>query len=212
MAFSPLTAVNIIMTYGVTTLQKLGTSVDAFTSSIVLGVALIFGSLTSTYLADTLGRRKLNLISLFGAAAGLSGTALYHYLNLNGYNLTSFAWIPIVCLCFVLYISTAGIMTLAAVCSVENLPPKVCAFILTVFWFDFMSENEYFHQIFAGSHCWNGCEWCLWRNNSFYIVEVISNSLEITGPARMPHDLCIFLLHRFYFRIFRIGRNDWPIT
>lgn len=125
LAFMPFTAINILQSYAVNTFQRVGTSIDSYTSTIALAVALICGSLTSTYLADILGRRTLNLVSLFGAASGLFGTALYHYLSLNDYDLTSYAWIPVVCLCFVIFISSAGINSLAAVCCVENLPTNV---------------------------------------------------------------------------------------
>lgn len=93
--------------------------------SIMLAVALILGSLFTTYLADTLGRKFLNLISLMGSAVGLFATALYHYLNINGYDLTGFAWVPVVSLSLVVFISSVGIMPLAFLCSVEYLPPKV---------------------------------------------------------------------------------------
>lgn len=127
----PFTAMNIFTSYAVTTLQTLGISIDPYTSSIVLALALILGSLTSTYLADILGRRTLNLISFFGAAAGLAGTAIYHYLNQNGLHLSSVTWIPVGCLFFVVFISAAGITSLVAVCCVEQLPSNVYANILT---------------------------------------------------------------------------------
>lgn len=125
LAFMPFTALNILQSYAVITFQRAGTSIDSYTSTIALAVSLICGSLISTYLADILGRRTLNLVSLFGAASGLFGTALYHYLSIHDYDLTSYGWIPVVCLCFVIFISSAGINSLAAVCCVENLPANV---------------------------------------------------------------------------------------
>lgn len=124
--FVPLTAMNIITSYAVTTFQMIGISIDPYTSSTLLAVALIFGSMISTYLADTLGRRILNLISFFGAAAGFAGTATYHYLNQHVYDLSSVAWIPVVCLFFVVFISAAGITSLISICCVEHLQPNVC--------------------------------------------------------------------------------------
>lgn len=123
---STLTATFIITTYSVTIFQTLRTSIDPYVSSITLAVALIWGAIISTYLADKLGRKKLNLISLSGTAFGLLIAALYHYLNINGIDLTSFAWIAVFSLCLSIIISAAGIVPLAMVCSVENLPSKVC--------------------------------------------------------------------------------------
>lgn len=149
--FSQLTASFTIVNYAVTTFAKAGTSVDPYVSSIVLAVALIIGSLTTTYLADKLGRRKLILISLMGSAFGLLSTALYHYLNSIGFDLTAHAWIPIVSLSSVIFISSAGINPLSIVCSVENLPTKVCQslepnFTLVTNWKRFFLNGRFEHM------------------------------------------------------------------
>lgn len=98
---------------------------DAYHSTILLGIALIFGSLTSTYLADKFKRRTLNLISLFGAAIGHIVTALFYYLSINGYDLSAYSYVPVMSLSFIIFIAAIGIMPLAFVCSVEILPPKI---------------------------------------------------------------------------------------
>lgn len=115
-----------IVNYAVITLAKAETSMDPYISSILLAVALILGSLTTTYLADRLGRKKLCLTSLLGSACGLLAAALYRYLSLDGYDLAAFSWVPVVSLSLVVYISSAGILPLALVCSIECLPTKVC--------------------------------------------------------------------------------------
>lgn len=123
-----LTANFTIVTYAVTILRKSGTTFDAYVSSIVLAVMLMLGSSATTYLADILGRKRFNFISLLGSAIGQLVTSLYHYLYLNGFDLSAFAWIPVVSLSFVIFISAAGILPLQIICSVEYLPPKVCGF------------------------------------------------------------------------------------
>lgn len=124
-AFAQFSANLAIINYAVMTFARVGTQLDPYTSSIMLAVALICGSLTTTYLADKIGRKKLNLISLMGSAFGLQTTALYYYLNLIGYNLSAYAFIPVVCLSFVIFISSVGIVPLSLICSVEYLPSKV---------------------------------------------------------------------------------------
>lgn len=114
-----------IIVYAVTTFAKVGTSIDPYLSSIMLGIAQIAGSLSTTYFADKLGRIKLNLISLMGSACGLFSTALYRYLYLIDIDLSSFAWVPILSLSLVVFISAAGITPMSYVCSVENLPTEV---------------------------------------------------------------------------------------
>lgn len=105
--------------------EKVGKSLDPHISSIILAVALIFGSLATTYLADILGRRVLNILSLMGSAFGLLSMSIYHYLYVKDFDLSGFSWVPVISLSFVIFISSAGIVSLAFVCSVENLPTKV---------------------------------------------------------------------------------------
>lgn len=51
--------------------------------------------------------------------------SIYHYFNINGFDLSHFAWVPVMGLSFVIFISSVGVMPLAFICSVEYLPPKV---------------------------------------------------------------------------------------
>lgn len=123
--FAQFTANVAIASYSVTIFQQAGTSYNPYLSAIVLGVILILGSFFGTYFADTLGRRILNFISLAGSAIGLFAISLYQYLKLSGYELAAFEWVPLFSMSFVVFISSAGIMKLSTICSVENLPPKV---------------------------------------------------------------------------------------
>lgn len=123
--FVQLTANYAIVNYAVITFAKAKTNFSAHTSSIILAVSLTVGSVTTTYLADKFGRKALNFVSLLGSAIGLMVVSGYHYSNLNGYDVSSFTWIPTAFLSFVIFISSAGIIPLSLVCSVENLPPKV---------------------------------------------------------------------------------------
>ncbi|XP_055299425.1 facilitated trehalose transporter Tret1-like [Sitodiplosis mosellana] len=124
-----------IISYAVMVFQKTGTSLDPYASSIMMAIALIIGSLTTTYFADRLGRKVLIIVSLLGSAFALLATSMYHYLYLNGYELSSFAWVPLVSLSFDVFISSAGITPLMMVCSVENLPPKIRTFGMSIISF-----------------------------------------------------------------------------
>lgn len=115
----------LLISYAVMIFDRAGASIDSHISSVILALALIFGSLLTTYLADSLGRKILNMASLMGSAIGLFAMSLYYYLYLNGYNLSTFDWVPVVSLSFVIFISSAGIIPLTFICSVEYLPPKV---------------------------------------------------------------------------------------
>lgn len=123
--FAELTGFYAITSYAVTTFQKAGTTIDPYKSSITLAVALIFGSLATASLADKLGRKALILTSLLGAALGLFTVAGYHYATLCGYDLSSFAWVPMVSLSTVIFLASAGIIPLCYICCVETIPTKV---------------------------------------------------------------------------------------
>lgn len=123
--FLQFTASTAISSYAVIIFKKLGTSINPHMSSILLAVSLTLGSLATT-VADKLGRKKLNLISLLASASGLLITATYHYLNVNGFNMSaSFGWIPAISLSLVIFASSAGIIPLSLICGLEILPAKV---------------------------------------------------------------------------------------
>lgn len=114
-----------IVCYSVMIYKKVESSIDPYTSSIITAVSLLCGSLASAYLADLCGRKLLNIISFLGSAAGLFTVALYQYLQLNGYDLSSYQWIPVVCLSLCIFISSAGITPLSILCCLEYTPPNV---------------------------------------------------------------------------------------
>lgn len=109
--------------------QTDSTLFSPYVATILMAVALTFGSLLTTFLADILGRRVLIIISLAGSVFGLLAMALHYYLYLIGCDLSSFKWVPVLSLSFVIFIAAAGITPLATICSVENLPPKVRSLI-----------------------------------------------------------------------------------
>lgn len=95
-------------------------------STIVISIALCSGSMLSAYLADHFRHKVLMLVSLIGCVFGLLSIAFYHYLYLHGYQgLSSFRWVPVASMSFVIFVEAAGIMPISIVCCVENLPSKV---------------------------------------------------------------------------------------
>lgn len=123
--FSQCTASLPFVNYAVMIFERTGTSLNPYFSSIMLATALLLGSLLSTYVADVLGRKLTNFISLAGAALGLFAMSAYLHFNMHGYDLSAYTWIPVACLSFVIFISSAGITPLSVVVSVECIPLKV---------------------------------------------------------------------------------------
>lgn len=98
-------------------------SVDA--SIIVLATINIFGGLISTQMGDAFGRKTTMISTCAGAAFGLFIFSAYLYLHHYQYDVSSYIWLPVVCLSSVMFISSLGILALANTCVVENFPPKV---------------------------------------------------------------------------------------
>lgn len=120
------------VTYTVYIFEKAGvTRIDPYIASISVGVVQILGCLLTTQLSDRWGRKFLTLASLIAAAFGLLAFAIYSYLQHIGHDLSSLDWIPVFCLCFVVFVSSAGIIPLYIICTVENLPSKVSSKIIT---------------------------------------------------------------------------------
>lgn len=121
-----LSAAVVITTYAAVIFTQIGVQhLDPYISSIVIAVVQIMGTLCSTHLADSMGRKILLIISLLGSAFGLFSFSMYSYLKHNGTNLSAYEWMPVTSLSFVIFIASAGIFPLIFVCTVENLPQKV---------------------------------------------------------------------------------------
>lgn len=123
--FGQMTGCFTIITYAVYILERTGTTIDPYKSSIALAAMLIIGNMCTTQAADKLGRKTFLIGSLLGCAIGLTTLSVFLYMNSNGYELSNISWLPILCLAFVVFIASAGVIPISHVCRVENLPTKV---------------------------------------------------------------------------------------
>lgn len=125
-AITHFTAYYTLVNYATLIFSRTDTALfNPYVSTVIMAVAITFGSMLSTYLADLFGRKVLIIISMIACVAGLLSFALYHRLYLSHYDLSSFRWVPVSSLSFVIFVEAAGIMPISIVCSVENLPTKV---------------------------------------------------------------------------------------
>lgn len=121
-----LSGIFVFVTYAGLVFKMADTpNIDPYYSSIAIAVMQIVGNLCTGQLSDTLGRKILLYISFLGSACGLLSFALYSYLHQNGYALSNFQWVPVISLSLVIFTASAGIVPLASVLIVENLPSKV---------------------------------------------------------------------------------------
>lgn len=121
-----LTGYLVFQTYAVVIFQEAGAiHIDPYVSSIALAVLQLIGNLCTTSLSDSLGRKKLLIISLSGSALGLFTFALYTYLRKTGCDVIAFEWVPVVSLSFVVFVASAGVVPLMFLSMVEHIPAKV---------------------------------------------------------------------------------------
>lgn len=124
--FSAFTGLSVFITYAVSIFQSANTNLDAYVCSIVIGIMQILGCLCSTQLSDTLGRKIMLITSFLGTFIGTTVLIIFLYVPKLGYDVSAYTWIPVTSLSFVIFILSAGINPLLGVCTVENLPTKVC--------------------------------------------------------------------------------------
>lgn len=114
-----------LIVYSVGIFQQANTSFDPYVSSIILGALQVSGTLSSTSLVETLGRKLLLIISMVGCTIGLSAMGTYMYFTSFSYDLAFINWVPVVSLGFVVFMSSVGIIPLTYLCIVESLPTEV---------------------------------------------------------------------------------------
>lgn len=130
--FTQFTASFPIVSYAFMIFEKAGTSLTPFISTLISTVSFLIGSLHTAFLIEKLGRKLLTIVSLAGAALGLFAMSSYLYLKVIGYNLSAFAWLPIILLSAVICLSSAGITPVSIICSVEYLPSKVYLMLVKI--------------------------------------------------------------------------------
>lgn len=123
--FPQTTGVFVITNYASSIFRNSGSALSVEVSTILLAIAQIFGGLVSTQLGDAFGRKATMLLSMLGSSVGLFIFAAYSYMQQNGFDVSNYLWLPVICLSFVMFISSAGIVALCNTCVVENFPPKV---------------------------------------------------------------------------------------
>jgi Sugar (and other) transporter len=125
MFFSVTTGVFVISNYTASIFKDAGSSVNPEMSAIIVGFILLLGSYIATMLIDRMGRKVLLITSGVGSSASLSVLATYFYLQHHGFDITRFAWLPLVSLSSLMFLGSVGLLTLPFVLLTEVLAQKV---------------------------------------------------------------------------------------
>lgn len=123
--FFPMTGCLTFPNYASLIFEKSGTVLGVDVSSNILAFVQIVGSLVSTKMGDTFERKTSLSISMIGGSISLSTFGVYMYLRQNGFDVSSFVWLPVVCLSTLIFVSSIGVVALSTTCAIENYPQKV---------------------------------------------------------------------------------------
>ncbi|XP_004530296.1 facilitated trehalose transporter Tret1 [Ceratitis capitata] len=114
-----------MLNYAGNIFQESGSSLSPTISTIIVGVIQLVGSYFSTLLVERAGRKLLLLISTLGIALGHIIFGTYTYLDVLGYDVNAFSWVPVVSFSFTIFIASWGLMGLPYLVIAEIIPPKL---------------------------------------------------------------------------------------
>lgn len=96
-----------------------------------MAVAQLIATFVAYILIDRKGRKFLMVVSMLGCTLGHGVMIAYLYLHNNGVDTSMFHWTPIICMSFVVFTSSIGIIPLLFICMAEIFPPKTRSIGLT---------------------------------------------------------------------------------
>lgn len=122
---SNLSGCMVVVTYAGWIFKQVGAAHNPNTSAIAIAVTQIIAIFCTSQLCDSLGRKALLKFSFLGCASGLLSFAMYSYLKHQGFDLSSFEFVPVASLSIVILTAASGIVPLMPICTIENLPSEV---------------------------------------------------------------------------------------
>jgi len=107
-------------------------------AAIVVGSIQLVGTYTSTVLVDRLGRKILLLVSAVGIGFGQIAMGTYSYLQVSGYEVSAFSWVPISGFSFMMLLAAVGLLSLPFLVVSEIMPQKIRStaimILMSVLW------------------------------------------------------------------------------
>lgn len=116
-----------ILNYAATIFRDSGSDLNSNVSAIFTATVQFIGCIILSCLVDKLGRKILLIISTTGMGIGYTCLGIYSYMNLHGYDTSSFSYVPIISLSFTIFIGCIGVCTIPFIMLSEVLPHKIRA-------------------------------------------------------------------------------------
>ncbi|XP_076756305.1 facilitated trehalose transporter Tret1-2 homolog [Xylocopa sonorina] len=121
--FQQFSGIYITLFYAVTWFQEVGSGVNEYIASILVGITRFFCSMVNTWLLRRYKRRALCIISALGMALCMSVSGYYTYLIKNGDR--SGYWVPVLCLLLYVCTSMVGMLTIPWTMTAELFPTEI---------------------------------------------------------------------------------------
>lgn len=169
----------LLLNYTSSIFKEAGSNLSPNDATIVVGILQFLGACISTILVDRAGRKLLlSLSSLFtGLCLILMG--VFSMTKSMGYDVSTLAWIPIVCLSGAVFNACWGIISLPFLIVSEILSSKIVgiimSFYLSILWIIAFILLKYFNLLIdiLGLH---GCMWIfgiLCVSQSIFVILVM---------------------------------------
>ncbi|XP_046678872.1 facilitated trehalose transporter Tret1-like isoform X2 [Homalodisca vitripennis] len=114
-----------LQTFAVSIFAELGTPVDKFIATMLLGLVQLLGALVCVVSVHWTGKRPLTFVSLVGSSICFGLTAVYaHYHKLNPVSV-DYSWMPLVLLVAAAFLTHTCIRLLPWILIGEVYPPEV---------------------------------------------------------------------------------------
>ncbi|CAL4083185.1 unnamed protein product [Meganyctiphanes norvegica] len=88
----------VVINYTVPIFQATNSSIDAYTSTIIIGVIRVIGSSTYLIVIDRFGRRLVFIFSFLVMATSGAIFGGYFFLQSQNYDVNNIGWLPLTCL------------------------------------------------------------------------------------------------------------------
>ncbi|XP_017798520.1 PREDICTED: facilitated trehalose transporter Tret1-like [Habropoda laboriosa] len=121
--FQQFSGIYITLFYAVTWFQEVGSGVDEYVASILVGVTRFLCSMVNTWLLRRYKRRPLCIVSSVGMALCMIVSGYYTYLIKNGDR--SGYWVPVLCLLLYVCTSMIGMLTIPWTMTAELFPTEI---------------------------------------------------------------------------------------
>nr|CAD7596008.1 unnamed protein product [Timema genevievae] len=95
MLFQQMSGIDAVLFYTVEIFQGAGSSMSAYTCTIIVGVVQVLATGASSLLVELTGRRFLLMISEAAMALCLAILAIYFYFKDSGHDVSSIGWLPL---------------------------------------------------------------------------------------------------------------------